>query len=314
MSHGSYINEGGEMDYEIWLNGEYFPRSEAKISMLDRGFRLGDVVFDTSRTFDGKVFRLRDHLDRLYRSLQYVRIDPGLTIDEMERATLQVVERNESLRSASGDDYMITQIVTRGEGGSRGASVARANVSVWIDPIDFARYSPLYDTGAHAVITKTRSYSPEQVDPKVKHYSRLNFVMADLEADDVDPDSFPLLLDVDGNVSESIGANFMIVTDGVLKTASDRNILQGVSRMTLLELAAQLDIPIEETDLQPYDVYTADEAFLCSTPYSLLPVGRVDNRPVGSEVPGPVTQQLLAAWSEKVGMDLVDQMSTRARA
>ena len=302
------------MDYQIWLNGEYFPRSEAKISMLDRGFRLGDVVFDTSRTFDGKVFRLRDHLDRLYRSLRYVRIDPGLTIDEMERTTLQVVERNEELRSASGDDYMITQIVTRGEGGSRGASVARANVSVWIDPIDFARYAPLYDTGAHAVIAKTRSYSPEQIDPKVKHYSRLNFVMADLEAEDVDPDSFPLLLDVDGNVSESIGANFIIVTDGVLKTASDRNILQGVSRMTLLELAAQLDIPIEETDLQPYDVYTADEAFLCSTPYSLLPVGRVDNRQVGSEVPGPVTQQLLAAWSEKVGMDLVDQMSTRARA
>ena len=302
------------MDYQIWLNGEYFPRSEAKISMLDRGFRLGDVVFDTSRTFDGKVFRLRDHLDRLYRSLQYVRIDPGLTIDELEQATLQVVEHNEAQRSASGDDYMITQIITRGEGGSRGASVARANVSVWIDPIDFARYAPLFDAGAHAVITKTRSYSPEQVDPKVKHYSRLNFVMADLEADDVDPDSFPLLLDVDGNVSESIGANFMIVTDGVLKTAGDRSVLQGVSRMTLLELAEQLDIPIKETDLQPYEVYTADEAFLCSTPYSLLPVGRVDSRQVGSEVPGPITQQLLAAWSEKVGMDIVDQMSTRARA
>ena len=228
------------MEYQIWLNGDYFPRNEAKISMLDRGFRLGDVVFDTSRTFDGKVFRLRDHLDRLYRSLRYVRIDPGLTIDEMEQATLQVVERNEAQRSASGDDYMITQIVTRGEGGSRGASVARANVSVWIDPIDFARYAPLYDTGAHAVITKTRSYSPEQIDPKVKHYSRLNFVMADLEADDVDPDSFPVLLDMDGNISESIGANFMIVRDGAIRTPRDNALLQGVSRLAITKLADQL--------------------------------------------------------------------------
>ncbi len=302
------------MDYSIWLNGEYIPRGEAKISMLDRGFRLGDVVFDTSRTFDGKVFRLRDHLDRLYRSLQYVRIDPGMTIDEMEQTTRQVVERNEAQRSKAADDYMITQIVTRGEGGSRGDSVAQANVSIWIDPIGFERYAPLYESGAHAVITKTRSYSSDQLDPKVKHYSRLNFVMADLEAADVDPDAFPLLLDADGNITESIGANFMVVSNGVLKTPGDQSILQGVSRMTLMELAEQLGIPTEEADLQPYDVYTADEAFLCSTPYCLLPVGRVDNRQIGSEVPGPIARQLLAAWSEKVGMEIVDQMATRARA
>ncbi len=138
--------------------------------------------------------------------------------------------------------------------------------------------------------------------------------MADLEASDVDEDAFPLLLDMDGNVSESTGANFFVVTDGVLRTAGDKSILQGVSRMTISDLAQQLGIPFSEEALQPYDVYTADEAFLSSTPYSLLPVGRVDKRQIGDEVPGPVTKQLLAAWSELVGMDIVDQTIERARA
>jgi len=299
-------------DYQIWLNGDYVLRSEAKIGMTDRGFRLGDVLFDTSRTYDGKVFRLREHLQRLYRSLKYVRIDPAMSIDDMERITLETVEANEELRRQENDDYMITQIVTRGEGGSV-VNPSSPNVSIWIDPIAFDRYSPLYQKGAHAVVTKTRSYSSEQIDPKVKHYSRLNFVLADMEAADVDPNAFPLLLDMDGNLTESTGANFFIVTDGVLRTPGDSSILQGVSRMTVIDLAEQLNIPVAEEDLQPYDLYTADEAFLTSTPYSILPVGRVDNREVTDNIPGPVTNQLLAAWSELVGVDIVDQTAERAR-
>ena len=251
------------MEYLIWINGQYVPRNEASIPMTDRGFRLGDVVFDTSRTFNGKVFRLREHLVRLYRSLQYTRINPGMSLSEMENLTLEVVERNESIR-ATGDDYMITQIVTRGEGGRVGRDMD-ANVSIWIDPIDFVRYSPEFQNGAHVVIPKTRSYSAEQIDPKVKHYSRLNFVMADLEATDVDPDAHPVLLDTDGNISENVGGNFFIVSDGVLKTANDKSILQGISRLTLLELAEQLGIPTSEEDIQPYDLYNADEACLLYT-------------------------------------------------
>ena len=162
------------MEYQIWLNGEYVPRDEARIPMTDRGFRLGDVVFDTSRTFDGEVFKLRDHLDRLYRSLKYVRIEPELSIDEMERLTLEVVERNEPLRRELNDDYMITQIVTGGDG-RRGDS--EPSVSIWIDPLGAPRWAPAYSGGAHAVIPKTRAYPSESLDPKVKHYSRLNFVL-----------------------------------------------------------------------------------------------------------------------------------------
>jgi len=293
------------MDYMIWANGDFVRRSEATISMLDRGFRLGDVVFDTSRTFDGKVFRLREHLVRLYRSLQYTRIDPGMSIDEMERVTLDVVEHNEEMRSAARDDYMITQIVTRGAGGVVGD--IEPHVSIMIDPIDYVRYAPLYDTGAHVVIPRTRSFSPDQIDPKVKHYSRMNFVLANLESADVDPDAFPVLLDSDGNIAEHILGNFFIVKDGVIRMPGDRSSLQGDTRRAVVALAAQLGVPTTEEDLQPYDAYTADEVFMTNTTYCIMPAGKIDNRPLDGPVPGPVTRQLQSAWSEMVGLDFVDQ-------
>ena len=297
------------MEYQIWLNGEYVDQDKATISMNDRGFKLGDVVFDTSRTFNGAVFRLRDHLVRLYRSLKYVRLDPGMSIAEMEWQTLEVVARNEEVRSSLNEDYMITQIVTGGSG-RRGAP---PNVSIWVSPLGSPRWAPAYEIGAHAVIPKTRAYSPQSLDPKVKHYSRMNFVLAELEAQDVDPGALPVLLDADGNVSEGTGANFMIVTGGTLRTPRDTSALQGISRVTALEIADTLGISTMEDDLQPYDLYTADEAFFTSTPFCILPVGRVDNRQIGNEVPGPVTNHLLAAWSERVGLDIVDQMRRLGR-
>ena len=297
------------MEYQIWLNGEYVDRDKAQIPMLDRGFRVGDVVYDTSRTFNGKVFKLRDHLDRLYRSLKYVRIEPTMSIDEMERLTLEVVAHNEDTRQALNDDYMITQIVTGGIG-QRGDT--EPNISIWIDPLGAPRWATAYDGGAHAVIPKTRAYPSEALDPKVKHYSRLNFVLAEMEARDVDPDALPIMMDTDGMISEGTGANFFVVTDGTLRTPKDSSTLQGVSRMTVLEIADTLNIPTIEDDLQPYDLYTADEAFFCSTPYSILPVGRIDNREVGEGAPGPITNQLLAAWSERVGLDIVDQLQRLA--
>ena len=300
------------MEYQVWLNGEFMPRSEAKLGLTDRGLRLGDVVFDTSRTFNGKVFRLEDHIDRLYRSLTYVRIDPGMTKDEMIDITLDVVQRNESIRE-TGDDYMVTQFVTRGEGG-RSALALKPNIVVWIDPLDHTRMAPLYSDGAHVVIPKIRSYPSDALDPKIKHYSRLNFVLAELEATDVDPEAFPVLTDARGNLTESIGSNFFIVTDGKIRTAGDSAILQGVTRKVIGELAERLGIPFIEEEIQPYDAYTADEAFLATTPYCVVPVGRVDTRTVGEEVPGPITQQLMAAFSELAGFDIVEQSINRARA
>ena len=300
--------------YEIWLNGEYYPRDRAQISMLDRGFKLGDVVYDTLRTFDGRLYKLGEHIERFERTLKYVRIDPGLSMASLGRLIQEVVDRNEPVRREFGDDYMISPIVTRGTG-YRIKDAGRPSVSIFIDPIDFESYGPMYSHGARGVITRSRSLSPQQLDPKVKHFSRLSYVMADLEAADVDPQAFPIMLDMDGNVTESVGSNFAIVSGGTIRTPRDTAILQGVSRLAIAELAATLDIPVVEEDLQPYDVYTADEAFLCSTPFCLLPVSVVDNRDIsGGGVPGPVTLRLLAAWSEQVGLDIVDQANRLGRA
>ncbi|MBR62118.1 MAG: branched-chain amino acid aminotransferase [Dehalococcoidia bacterium] len=294
-------------EYEIWLNGKYYPRSQAKISMLDRGFKLSDLVYDTLRTFDGKVYRLDDHMDRLERSLHYVRINPGLSITEIANLILEVIDHNEPLRSENGDDYMISPIITRGVGYRLKDVDNKSSISIFIDPIDFDFYSLMHKQGAHGVISKARSFSSEQLDPKVKHFSRLSYVMADIDATDVDPKAFPIMLDMDGNIAESVGANIMIVKDGVVKTPKDTAILQGISRKAIIETATNLGIDVIEEDLQPYDLYTADEAFFTSTPFCLIPISKIDKREITDQIPGPVTAQLLAAWSESIGLDIVDQ-------
>ena len=292
-------------DYTAYFNGNWVPWSEVKIHADDRGFTVGDVVFDVARTFNGKSYRMRDHVDRLYRSLKYIRLDPGLSPQEMTDISEEVISRNEDLREEVGD-YALWQVVTRGPGRwTHGAGPATVFVNAL--PMDFARYSPLYKSGAKGAIARTRSYPVESLDPKIKHYSRMNFNLADLEAADIDPDAWPILMDTDGNLTEGTGYNVFLVTDGVIRTAGDRDILQGVSRKAVFDLARQLDIPISEEDLQPYDLYNADEAFFSGTSYCVMPVVEVDKRQVGDGRPGPIVQQLLAAWSESVGMDIVDQ-------
>ena len=292
-------------DYTAYFNGEWIPWSQVMIDPLDRGFQVGDVVFDVARTFNGKSFHMERHIDRLYRSLKYVRIDPGLSAEEMTEVSEEAIRRNEHSRSEVGD-FTVRQFVTRGPGRWT-RSAGPPSVGIRVGPIDFARYAPFYSQGAHAVIARTRSYPVESMDSKVKHYSRMNFNLAELEARDVDPNAWPVLTDTNGNLTEGTGYNAFLVTDGVIRTAGDRNILQGVSRSVVFDLARQLDIPIVEEELQPYDLYTADEAFFSSTGPCVLPVTKVDNRQVADGNPGPVTQQLLAAWSELVGVGIVDQ-------
>lgn len=292
-------------DFTAYWNGEWVSYPQIKIEPNDRGFFVGDAIYDAERTFNGKSFRLKDHIDRLYRSLNYIRLDPGLSPQEMLDISEEAIRRNEHMLAELGD-LTIHQYVTRGPG-KWTRDAGPPTVIVDILPIDFARFGPLYKPGIHAVIARTRSYSPEQLDPKIKHISRMNFSLADLEAAAVDPEAWAVLTDLDGNITEGVSNNVFLVTDGVLRTSGDRSNLQGVSRRIVFELARQLDIPVVEEDLQPYDFYTADEAFFSQTSFCILPVVKVDTRPLGDGKPGPITQQLLAAWSEKVGVDIADQ-------
>ena len=292
-------------EYTAYFNGEWVPEDEVKISPLDRGFVTGDVVFDVERTFNGKSFRMKEHIDRLYRSLKFVRIDSGLSREEMLEVSEELIRRNEYLRPPGGD-FIVRQFVTRGPGRST-KEAGPPTVGVTVRRLDFSRYASLYDNGAHAVIARTRSFSSDALDPKVKHHSRMNFNLADLEAQDVDEGAWPILMDSNGNLTEGTGYNFFLVTDGVLRTPGDETILQGISRGAVLDLAEQLQIVHTEEELQPYDLYTADEAFFCSTSYCVMPMTVADKRDIGDGKPGPITQQLLAAWSEMVGVDVVDQ-------
>ncbi len=292
-------------DFVAYLNGDWVPLSEVKIDPVDRGFFVGDAVFEVVRTFNGKSFRMKEHIDRLYRSLQFARIDLELSAHEMLDISEEAIGRNKDRLEDVGD-FNIHQFVTRGFG-RRAWKAESPTVCVRIGPLDFTNFSGAYENGLHGVVTKILSYSPEMLDPKVKHYSRMNFNLAEIEANDVDPEALPILRDEDGNLTEGSGYNVFMVTDGTIRTPDDRSILQGVSRGMVFDLARQLEIPVVEEDLQPYDLYTADEAFFASTTWCMVPVTYVDRRPIGDGKPGPVTNQLLAAWSEAVGMDIVDQ-------
>jgi branched-chain amino acid aminotransferase len=292
-------------EFVAYFKGEWVPSDQMLIDRHDRGFRVADVVFDVARTFDGQIFKRDRHVARFYRSLKYARIDIGLSPEEFTGLLEEAVERNRHHLPEVGD-LDIYFFATRGPG--LWASKA-GPPTVGIDPygIPFYRHAHLFDTGVHGVISKMRGLNADQVDPKIKHQARMNFNLAELEAADVDPEAWPILLDTEGNVAEGTINSIFLVTGGVIKTAPDDHVLQSVSRGSVYELAERLGIPVAEEAIQPYDLYTADEAFLAFTGAEVLPMTRVDGREVGDGKPGPITQQLLAAWSEWVGVDIVGQ-------
>ncbi len=293
----------------VYISGALLPRDEAKISVFDAAVMLGDTVTESTRTFAHKPFKLDQHIRRLYQSLKVTRIDPGMTPDEMHELSLRVLAANQHLLGPDDDCWLVHNI-------SRGLSVAGADptvqrsaatIIIFTSPMILTDWAGFYTEGCHAVTPMSRAMPAQALDARIKNRSRMAYTLAEIEVKLVDPKAQGILLDIDGNIAENKGGNFFIVADGVLKTPTTRNALAGVSRATVLELAAQLGIPAHETDLQPYDVYTADEAFFTSTPYCIMPATHFNGLPVGDGQVGDITKHLLAAWSELVGMDIVAQ-------
>jgi len=287
-------------EFTYWVNGAFVPESEAVVPINSRGYRLGDGVFDTERTFNGKLFRMEAHLERLERSLRFVRIDPGMPLEELGRIAEETLERNRPLLEEYGD-FWVTQTISRVNG-------EEGFVSIIVEPLPFARYAASYDNGVPLVVPTARSSAQIGMDPKLKATSRLNMVLADLEGKAIDPDSLSVLLDEHGNLAEVLYGNLFIVRGGKIRTPGPRAILEGVSRMTTLELIAKEGLDCREDDIQPYDLYTADEAFLTTTSYCILPVASLNGQNVGAVTPGPVTRQLTQAWCDLVGLDIPAQM------
>jgi branched-chain amino acid aminotransferase len=295
-----------------YLNGRRVPASQACLPVYDSGVVLGAAVTEQTRTFCKQLYRLEEHLERFLDSVRCLRIDLPIGKDELAGVSRELVAHNAALLPDGGELGLI-QFATPGPyagyaGMSLAAAAAGPTICVHTFPLPFARWAAAMRHGAHLITPPTRHVPPRCYDPKIKARSRLHFYLAEQEARLVDPKAWALLLDLDGNVAEGAGANFLIVKGGVIESPPPTNILPGVSKATVMELAARLGIAFQERTLQVYDVEAADEAFLTSTPYCLVPVTRVNGRAIGDGRPGRIYHRLLEAWSKAVDVDIQRQI------
>ena len=301
----------------VYLNGRTVLASQAHLAIYDAGVVLGATVTDMARTFRHQLFRLDDHLGRLARALRYVRFDIGMSIEQLGRICLDVVEQNAKLIGPD-DELGLIIFVTAGEyptyaGGAAGSVRTTPTVCVHTFPMPFELWAAKMERGLHLVTPSIRHVPPQCYDPKMKYRSRMHYYLADQEARLVDADAAALLLDLDGNVTETSGANFLMVEEGTIVSPTLRNTLPGISRATVKDLAAKLDIAFVERDFQVFNVVNAQEAFTASTPYCLMPVTKINGIAIGNGRPGPVLKQLLAAWSQLVGLDIPRQIAEGAK-
>jgi branched-chain amino acid aminotransferase len=295
------------------FNGKIVRESEVLIPFRDQGFLRGDAVFDMTRSFNGKAFRIEEHVTRLYRSLKYLDIDPGLSPAEMTSISEEVLARNRHLLGP-GEDYWLAQRISRGVGRVPGDNWNHygPNVIVECVPLPLRERAKHFRDGIDVVTPSLRRTPPDALSPRAKMHQYLNLVLADREVKAQNPDAWAVLLDVNGNLAEGQGSNIFLVRDGALTTPRERYVLPGISRQATIDLARQLLIPFEEKDLDLYDAYTADECFLTSTSLCICGVRSLNGRTFGSgQVPGPVTERLIDAYKEMVGCDFVAQYLAR---
>ena len=297
----------------VYMNGRFVPESDAKISIYDSALMFGDMVFEMTRSFNKKQFKLKEHLERLYMGIKILRIPINLNIDEMENACYETIERNEKYFEAH-DEHRLMINVSRGPLGIY-APIFGGKLEPTVVIADFplkwtvASMAELYDNGINSVIPSQRSIPADLMDPKIKNRSRMWYQMANIEVSQIKGNNnWALLIDPDGYITEGTGDNFFMVKNGELFTPEGRNILRGVSRAYVFELAEQLNIPCHERNIEPYDVYEADEAFLTGTPFCILPTTRLNGLDIGNGKMGNITRILLDKWSDNVGVDIVQQI------
>lgn len=300
----------------VFLNNRMAPASQAALAIYDAGIVLGATVTEQTRTFHKRPWRLNEHLDRLFRSLRYTQMDIGLSREELSEISHQLIEHNARLLDGGGELGLV-HFVTAGEYATYASMSGRParttpTVCVHTFPLPFELWAKRMRFGANLITPSIRHVPPQCYDPKVKYRSRMHFYLADLEARRIDPEASALLLDLAGNLTETSTANFLIVERGGIVSPTTVNSLPGISRAMVLELAGKLGIPFAERDLQVYDAMNAEEAFLTSTPYCLMPVTKINGTPIGDGKPGAMSRRLLAAWSEEVGLDIEKQIQHAA--
>jgi branched-subunit amino acid aminotransferase/4-amino-4-deoxychorismate lyase len=299
-----------------YLNGRISPVSQTNLSIFDMGVVMGASITEMARTFRHECFRLHEHIERLFRSLKYVGFEMDLTREALADLVLELLEHNARLIPAN-HDLGVSMFITAGTSlvytGLEGMPThKKPTVCVHTFPLPFELWAEKFALGQHVVTPSIRQLPPECLDPKIKARSRMHWYLADEQARLVDPKAIALLLDRQDNVTETSTANFFIVRSGAIVTPTGRNTLQGISQQVVAEAADQLDIRLEHRDFQTYDVINADEAFTSSTPYCILPVTRINQRPIGEGRAGPVYSELLKVWNQIAGFNVAEQMQTGA--
>lgn len=278
----------------VYINGDFYPPSEAKIPVFDRGFLYGDGVFEGIRAYDGRIFRLEEHLDRLWRGAKAIRLAVPLDREELKQVIIETVRRS-GLKGA-----YIRLVVSRGSG-DLGLDPRNCHTSATVVVIvdNIALYpQEVYETGLDVITCVTRRNSPSALNPEVKSLNYLNNILAKIEVGEAKAHE-GLMVNHLGFVAEATGDNVFICQKGQIITPPvNAGILEGITRQVVIELAAEMEIPLAEDNFALYQVYTADECFLTGTAAEIVPVARVDGRVIGDGKPGPITKRLMARFKE----------------
>ena len=291
-----------------YLNGELLPLSRAVLPVWDAGFVLGTTIIEQLRTFGGRLFHVDEHLDRLYRSLELVGVDPGVSKDDLGAIARRLVDGNWPLIDEE-DDLGVSILITPGDAPSlTDGELGQPRVVVHTFPLAFGLWAEKYKAGQKLVITETRHVPNECWSAEIKCRSRMNYHLADREARAIKPGARALLLNTSGHVTETSTANVVFYRrDEGLVSPPQGDVLAGVSMRCLFELADGLGIATSQRKLLPDDVFQADEILMSSTPFCVLPVTKVDQSPVSAGRPGPVFEQLISAFDRLVGLDIAAQ-------
>jgi len=283
------------MTPKVYINGKLFDKPDAKISVYDHVVLYGDGVFEGIRVYDGKIFRLREHVDRLFESARHIKLEIPLTREQMVEAISSTVKANNKTNGH------IRPIITRGAGylGLDPRKTSDPQVIIIVDDISLYP-AEVYDTGMKLATVSTIRNHPNALNPRIKSCNYLNNILAKMEA--VQAGCMEaLMLNHKGELAECSGDNIFLVKHGVLRTPSlDAGILEGVTRNAVIELAKAAQITVQEMALTRHDVYAADECFLTGTAAEVIPVVECDARPIGNGKPGPITRQLRERFHQLV--------------
>lgn len=282
--------------WKVYVNGEMVPWNEARISVFDRGFQYGDGVFEGMRCYDGRIFKLKEHTDRLFRSARAVHIDMPLTKDQFNDAVKRVIREN------GFQDAHVKPQVTRGTASKLGLdprNTTAANIVIPARPIGKSMFDA--EKGFRLASVSVRKIPAMCLDPRIKSLNYLVNILARSEALASGADE-AIMLDIRGYVSEGAGDNLFLVRDGGLYTPNVQDALEGITRQTVIDMARRENIPVHETRLTLYDFYTADEVFATGSGAGIIAVTQVDNQVISRGRMGEMTRRISQLYEEEVKM------------